>query len=157
VKVVIGQARHRRKQKPGRLKQMIKAQLRDFMEHVVDSKMISRDDVAHLQRNILEDGISCREEAEALLALDRTVAADESWGEVLTHLMVDFVVWGARPTGYVTADDAKWLASLLDAGGPTDNALRIAYAIVDEAQQVDEALLGVILRGRQQATRVLAA
>jgi hypothetical protein len=136
---------------------MIKAQLRDFMESVVDRKMISDDDVAHLRRTVLEDGVTCREEAEALVALDRSLPSQESWGDALTQLLVDFVVWGARPTGYVTAEDARWLASLLDAGGPTDNAMRAAYAIVDEAQQVDEALLTFILRGRQQAGRVLAA
>jgi hypothetical protein len=136
---------------------MIKVRLRDFMECVLDNKTISRDDVLTLQRDVLENGISCREEAEALLALDRTVAADESWGEVLTRLMVDFVVWSARPTGYVTAEQARWLASLLDAGDPTDNGMRIACAIVDEAQQVDEALLSVILRGRQLSSRGLAA
>jgi hypothetical protein len=136
---------------------MIKARLRDFMEQVVDNKMISHEDALHLMREVLEDGISCREEAEALLALDRTVASHESWGEVLAQLMVDFVVWGARPTGYVTADDARWLASLLDAAGPAGNGMRIAHAIADEAQQVDEALLGFILRGRQRTSQGLAA
>lgn len=136
---------------------MIKAQLREFMEKALDDKMISQDDVAHLLRSVLENGISCREEAEAVVALDGAVASDASWGEALTQLMVDFVVWGARPTGYVTAEDARWLASLLDARGPTDNGMRIAYAIVDEAQQVDEALLAFILRGRQHTGRVLAA
>ena len=51
-----------------------------------------------LQRDILPDGISSREEAEILLALDRTSGrADPSLADWLVAMMVDFVVWGTRP------------------------------------------------------------
>jgi hypothetical protein len=133
---------------------MIKSNLREFIESVVENKRITAVDVRHLQRNVLEDGVASRDEAEALLALDRTLDADESWGEALVSLLVDYVVWGARPTGKVTAQDARWLASVLDVGGPTANAMQIAYAVIEEAQDIDEALLDFVMRGRQQ---VLAA
>jgi hypothetical protein len=130
---------------------MIKNNLRDFIETVIDSKHISADDVKQLQRDILQDGIMSRLEAEALLALDRTLDADAAWGPALTALIVEFVVWGLRPTGMVTSDDAMWLATALDVGGPTETAMNIAYAILDESQHVDAALLDFIMRGRQHA------
>jgi hypothetical protein len=130
---------------------MIKNNLRDFIETVIDSKYISADDVTNLQRSILEDGIMSRVEAEALLALDRTLATDDSWGPALTALIVDFVVWSLRPTGVVNNDDAMWLTTALDVGGPTETAMNIVYAILDETQHVDAALLDFIMRGRQHA------
>jgi hypothetical protein len=64
---------------------------------------------------------------------------------------VDFMVWGLRPTGVVPGDDALWLTTALDIGGPTDTAMNIVYAILDETQHVDATLLDFIMRGRQQA------
>lgn len=138
-------------QKPEGVKQMIKNNLRDFIETVIDAKYISGDDVKKLQREILEDGIMTRLEAEALLALDRTLGTHESWGPALTALIVDFMVWSMRPTGVVTNDDAMWLTTALDVGGPTETAMNIAYAILDETHHVDAALLDFIMRGRQYA------
>ncbi|MBF9234201.1 hypothetical protein [Microvirga alba] len=130
---------------------MINSKLRDFIESVIDNKYISADDVKELQRNVLDDGIMTRLEAEALLALDRTLDADESWGPALTVLVVDFAVWGLRPTGAVNNDDALWLATALDMAGPTETAMNIAYAVLDESDRVDTALLDFIMRGRQHA------
>jgi hypothetical protein len=136
---------------------MIKSQLRDYMERVIDAKQICAEDVKDLQRNVLRDGLTSRCEAEALLALDRSLPAHASWSDALLALVVDFLVWGSRPTGRVTADDAGWLCAALDVGTPTDTALRIAYAVVEEAEQIDEALLDFILRGRQKAPHTQAA
>jgi hypothetical protein len=136
---------------------MIKTQLRDYVERVIEAKQIGADDVRDLQRDVLGDGLTSRPEAEALLALDRSLPAHESWGDVLVALMVDFVVWGTRPTGKVTAEEGEWLVAALEVGTPTPTALRIAHAIAEEAEQIDEPLLAFILRGRRRDSRVLAA
>ena len=136
---------------------MIKTQLRDYMERVIEAKQIGADDVRELQRNVLEDGLTSRAEAEALLALDRSLPAHESWREALVALMVDFVVWASRPTGKVTADEGEWLVAALEVGTPMPTAMRIAQAVADEAEQIDEPLLAFILRGRQRGSRTLAA
>ena len=135
---------------------MIKSQLREYIDKMTDANRIGAEDVRDLQRRVLPDGLTSRAEAEALLALDRTLSTDGSWGEALSALVVDFVVWGARPTGKVTADDASWLAAALDIGSPTETSLRIAQAIVEEADQVDEALIG-LLQQRPRSTRARAA
>jgi hypothetical protein len=130
---------------------MIKDNLREFIDRVINRNYISIDDVENLRQDVLKGGLVSRAEAEALLALDRSLDAHESWGPALTKLVVDFVVWSVPPTGVVSNDDALWLATVLDMGGPTKASMNIAYAILDEAGYVDVALLDFIMRGRQQA------
>jgi hypothetical protein len=130
---------------------MIKDSLRDFIDAAAESNFIGADDVKWLTGEVLTDGITSRLEVETLLALDRMIEADESWGAALTKLVVDFVVWKRAPHGVVSNDDALWLATVLEVSGPSPNAMPIAYAILDEAGYVDVALLDFIMRGRQQA------
>jgi len=130
---------------------MMKDQLRDFIDRITDTQRVSDDDVKRLQDEILDCGITSRLEVESLLALDRVASGTESWGCILTKLVVEFVVWKRLPHGVVSNDDAFWLATVLDVSGPSPNAMNIAYAILDEAGHVDVALLDFIMRGRQQA------
>ena len=89
-----------------------------------------------------------------LLALDRVVTpADGSWAEFLVSAIVEFAVWTSRPTGYIDADTARWLVATLSAGhGPTENAARIAFEVVKEAEKADEALLAFAMRGAKHRT-----
>ena len=130
---------------------MIKDSLREFIDRVANSRYIAEDDVNRLQREILTGGLVSRREAEALLDLDRSLETAESWRPALTRLVVDFVVWGVQPTGVVGNEDALWLATVLEMGGPTKTSMAIAYAILEEAGHVDMALLDFIMRARQQA------
>lgn len=130
---------------------MIRKDLRDFIESAIDGKYISAEDIEKLRQDILREGLSSRAEAEALLALDRTVETHESWGAALTALIVDFVVRSSRGAGEVTGSDALWLVTALDVGGPTRTGLEIAYAVLERKSDIDGALLDFIMRARQQA------
>ena len=78
---------------------MINAALQIFVNKVQVAGRISFGDVKRLQRDILPDGISSREETELLLTLEQTAAwVDAAFGDWLVAMMVDFVVWGMRPT-----------------------------------------------------------
>ncbi len=133
---------------------MIKNSLRAFVNRVIEHKRISGQDVKELRRDILGDGLICREEPDMLLALDRVVTpADGSWAEFLVAAVVEFAVWTSRPTGYIDADTARWLVATLSAGnGPTENAARIAFEVVKEAEKADEALLAFAMRGAKHRT-----
>jgi hypothetical protein len=99
-------------------------------------------DVRRLERDILPDGVSSREEAEVLIALDRVAGrADRSWAEWFVAAMVDFVVWSERPTGVVNEEAAQWLSDALDVPTPTRNARRLVNAIVAEAERCHESLV----------------
>lgn len=131
---------------------MIKNTLHAFVERVIEDRTIAQSDVDLLRREILEDGLSSREEADVLIALDRAVARkDPSWAEYLVASVVEFAVWTARPTGCVEQDAARWLATSLSCGGgPTETAVKIAFEVVKEAQQVDETLLAFVMRASQR-------
>ena len=125
---------------------MIKSSLQAFADHVLDTRIITADDVARLRRDILEDGVQTREEVDVLVALDRVATADAAWAEFLLAEVVGFAVWTSRPTGLVDHDTARWLVTTLSCGhGPTRNAARIAFEVVREAQRVDEMLLTFVL------------
>ncbi|MFC7398758.1 hypothetical protein ACFQU1_16270 [Chelatococcus sp. GCM10030263] len=130
---------------------MINKKLREFVDRALDHNSISDEDVQRLERDILTDGIATRAEADALIAVDRIVAPkSRAWSDVMTALIVDYVVWGERPSGIVRGEDAHWLVVSLGAGGgPTQTALRLAHEIVREAAQVDETLLTFILRSQR--------
>lgn len=133
---------------------MINDKLRQFIDSAYDSRSISEWDVRTLLRNVLPNGIANREEANALIALDRLVpSACNLWGDALIALLVDYVVWGERPTGVVRGEDAHWLVSSLGAaGGPTRTALRAAHEIAHEAQEVDATLVTFILNSQRNVS-----
>ena len=84
---------------------MINSSLQAFADQALKARRISFGDVKRLQRDILPDGISSRAQAELLLTLDQTVSrADRAFADWLVAMMVDFVVWGVRPTGSVDAE-----------------------------------------------------
>jgi len=126
---------------------MINHSLQLFCNRIVAASRLTAEDVRTLARDILPDGLTSRDEADMLIALDRAVRAiDPAFGHFLSAAVVDFAVWGERPTGTIDAATARWLAASLGNGiGPTPLAGRIAQAVVREAQTCDEALIAFAL------------
>lgn len=127
---------------------MIGHELREFVDHVMDRRVIDDEDVRILQREILHEVVLTRDIIDVLVALDRAVA-DKSplFADVLLAFCVDFAVWESRPTGRIDRDKAHWLVTTLSAGdGPTPLAQKIAFEVVREAEACDEALVGFALR-----------
>jgi hypothetical protein len=122
---------------------MIKNELREFVDTILDKKMIDDADVQRLARDVMPDGAMNAEEVDVLVALDRALKpANANWAEFLVASVVQFVVWTSRPTGVVTRDQSNWLISTLSVGeGPTKNAMRIAFEVVREAERCDEPLI----------------
>jgi hypothetical protein len=119
---------------------MERSELSDFVQQVISRGRITYGDIKRLQRKVLPDGVMTREEAEALLILDRTVARmDPTWAAYLSDTIVDFVVWGCRPTGYVDRETARWLETLLGVKS-TKAARRILREVLHEAEGVDDVL-----------------
>ena len=120
---------------------MINSSLQAFANNVQKAGRISFGDVKRLQRDILPDGISSRAEAELLLSLDQTVSqADRAFADWLVAMMVEFVVWGLRPTGTVDAEIAAWLTPFLAGQRATKTMRRLARELAAEAQQGGTAL-----------------
>lgn len=122
---------------------MFHSSVQHFCDRVLDQRAIRSSDVQDLLRNVLPDGIVSQEQADLLLALDRAVTATtDAFADALVALVVDFAVWGERPTGRVDAATARWLVgSLRGAHGPSPTGARVAFEVVRAAQHVDEALV----------------
>jgi hypothetical protein len=128
-------------QQPGRRQQMINTSLQALATKIQNTGRISFGDVKRLQRDILPDGISCRDEAELLLTLAQAVnRADRAFSDWLVAMMVDFVVWGTRPTGVVDADTAAWLPSFTTSHTGTRTTRRLAEELGREMEHVAGAL-----------------
>lgn len=119
--------------------------LQSFEAAVIASNRINFGDVRRLQRRIIPEGISTREDAERLIAIDATIGrADPAWSDWLVAAIVDFAVWGERPTGYVEGEAAAWLAATLQKSGTTTRAARlIVREIAREAERVDAAIVSL--------------
>ncbi len=98
---------------------MISPHLHSFIDSLMAKQHVTAEDVKHLHRDLLPDGIPSHAVADALLALDRTLDADPPWADFLTPSIVDFAVWGLRPTGVINAETANWLLTGLTIGEPT--------------------------------------
>ncbi len=139
---------------------MIGNDLRDFVEQILETHQICDADVQRLARTILPDGAISHEVIDVLVALDRAVATpNANWVEFLVATTVDYVVWTSRPTGIISRDLAQWLITTLSIGeGPTENAMRIAFEVVREADRCDEILISFAmgkgsLKARQDLSR----
>ena len=112
---------------------MINSSLQTFANKVQRAGRISFGDVKRLQRDILPDGIASRDEAELLLILEQSMGrTDRTFGDWLVAIMVDFVVWGMRPTGTVDAEAAAWLSPFLVGQRTTKTMRRLARELAAE-------------------------
>jgi hypothetical protein len=134
---------------------MVDHSFHDFIEHVISAKTITSDDVRLLKRDLLPHGITTREEADILISVDRAIAATcPEWPDYLVASVVDFVVWTSRPTARIDHDKARWLLASLRAGvGPTENAVRIAYECVREADFIDESMSIFLMNASRERSR----
>ena len=125
---------------------MIISSLQVFATKIAARNRITFGDVRRLQRDILPDGVMSREEADLLLGLDAQVArADGAWADWLVAAIVDFAVWGERPTGTVEGEAARWITDALTrSGAPTRAGRRIAREIQREAVSVDEPIASLV-------------
>ena len=114
---------------------MINTSFSAFVKETLAKNRIVLSDVRRLQCDLLPDGVASRDEADLLLVLDRSVGAvDPAWTTWLVPAIVDFVVWGERPTGRVEEDAARWLAAALAHGG--ERARLIAQEVACEAESI---------------------
>ncbi|KST57413.1 hypothetical protein AO398_08150 [Methylobacterium sp. GXS13] len=137
--------------------------VQQFCNHAVSTGTISDEDLLVLKREVLPEGIMSRDEADMLIALERAVIGSDAFADFLVASVVDFAVWGLRPTGYIDREVAAWLAgSLTGRDGPSPVGARIAMEIVREAQGSAEALMAFALDANRwtreaQAPRVTFA
>lgn len=130
---------------------MIRQELRDFVDDVLDAGRVSEQDVLRLAGEILAGDVARRAEVDALAALDRLIAdRHPAWDDTFVDLAVAHVVTGAAASGQVEREVVNWLITTLDAAGAmTDNGLRIAIDVTRAANHVDQTLMTFVLQTMQ--------
>jgi hypothetical protein len=105
-----------------------------FVSKAAAKSRITFGDVRRLQRDILPEGVTSRQEAELLITLDQNVGkADRGWADYLVETIMEFVVWVEEPTGSIDDDTVLWLAEALSSGGAlTKNGRLIAREVARE-------------------------
>jgi hypothetical protein len=128
--------------------------LGEFVRRALDEKRVRFGELRRLQRNILPEGITSREEAEILVALDRTLAtSDKEWTEYLTSAIRKFVVQRSGEPKQVDHETAEWLVNVLSDCRSPKTAVRIAKEIACEAESVDPVLLALADGGTRKGRR----
>jgi hypothetical protein len=132
---------------------MSRMSLHDFVARVLADDRILFADLKRLQRDILPERITSREEAEILLFLDSVIhRADREWTAYLTATIRDFAVWKLEPAGSLDRGKAAWISAALACADPGKTARVILREIVHEARSIDEdALLELELGGMEVA------
>ncbi|MCB1381809.1 MAG: hypothetical protein KDJ73_02530 [Notoacmeibacter sp.] len=110
---------------------------------------ITPEDVLMLRREVFQDGVVTRGEAESLFALD---AACEhrcpEWHEFFIEAVCDFIVHQEQPRGYVSVDNADWLVRAISRDGTVDSAseLEMLVKVIETATSVPDQLSAFALK-----------
>jgi len=118
---------------------MINPRLEKFVARALLTRRVGFGDLRRLQRDLLPQGFTNREEVEALLALDpHPERADALWVPFLATTSRTFVA--ERPAG--PAEAALWLAGTLAKASPRA-ARVIAREVTRDRPEIDESLAAI--------------
>ena len=110
--------------------------LSSFVRNALAEKRIRFGDVRRLRRTAMPFGIASRDEAAALLALDRSIPkADPIWGEFLVDAIRDFLIDRCEPAGILDDAKAEWLVAAIGTP-PTRNGQALAHEILNQTSEV---------------------
>jgi hypothetical protein len=101
-----------------------------FLDELATRGRVGAQDVLHLRRAVFADGLVSREEARALLCVDRA-ATEKSpeWTAFLVEAVSDYLVHQERPAGHVSEDNAAWLVDVLADHDGDDLATKLEVLI----------------------------
>lgn len=90
--------------------------------------------------------VMTRREAEVLFEMDAAQTGENpAWSAYFVECLVEFLVYGSRPTGRIGDSDAAWLIATVGKEiSPTVPAL--VRALVLQAEDVPEALIRLAMR-----------
>jgi hypothetical protein len=121
----------------------------NLSKYLAKPQRIGAQDVLRFRREIFDDGIVSRQEAETVLVLNEMASEKcPEWNEFFIEALTDHVVTQAEPRGYVSEEVADWLISMVTRDGKVDSAseLELLVAVVSKANRVPEKLEGQVLQ-----------
>jgi len=124
------------------------------MVKIAESSKITPQNVLDLRREVFADDTISLAEAEALLALDRTVLQKCSeWSDYFTEALVHYIVFQADPEGIVSENNADWLIRCISSDGLVDSPERMEMLVktLERAKSSPESLVLFALEQVKQA------
>ena len=92
--------------------------------------------VTSLHRHLFADCSLDQDEATSLFDLERAaLTRSDAWTAFFVQAVTDHVVWGARPTGRLSEEQAEWLMARVDETR-TPASFAILVNVLDETKQV---------------------
>lgn len=111
----------------------------DFTHLLQGQSRITDEDVIRFRREVFEDMIVSRAEAEGVFALNNAVEeTSKAWNDFFVEVMVDYCVNQAKPQGYVSENNADWLVAQITKDGrlDTNSELELVIKIIERAHEV---------------------
>jgi len=111
----------------------------DFRHLLQDGSRITDEDVLRFRREVFQDAVVSRAEAEGVFALNNAISdTSTAWNEFFVEAMVDYCVNQARPRGYMTENNAEWLIEQITRDGRLDknSELELVVKVIERATEV---------------------
>lgn len=117
--------------------------LQEILNRVAELGEMSEAEARRVVKEVYEDGIVSRGEAEALFRVNETLrAADPEWGARFIGAVKDFVLTREAPLGWVTDEESNWLIAQITQGGsrPSEDEIELLLLILRYAEGAPLAL-----------------
>ena len=129
-----------------------------YISFAEELKNFSAGPVTSLHRHLFADWSLDQHEAASLFDLERAaLTRSDAWTAFFVQAVTDHVVWGARPTGRLSEEQAEWLIARVDETR-TLASFAILVNVLDETRHVpawfEGAIRARVLAGWPGLTRV---
>lgn len=111
----------------------------DFTHLLQDQSRITDEDVLRFRREVFEDMLVSRAEAEGVFALNNSIEdTSKNWNDFFVEVMVDYCVNQAKPHGYMSENNADWLVAQITKDGrlDTNSELELVIKVIERAKEV---------------------
>lgn len=128
-------------------------QFRAVAEQARADGAITTDEILALRRGGWSDGRIEAVEAEDLFSLnDSLKTRTAEWVDFFVEAMVEFLLAGGTPRGFISETQADWLIARMDSDGRVDSMaeLELLARLFDKAERVPERLKGFALTQIEQ-------
>ena len=111
----------------------------DFSHLLQDQGRITDEDVLNFRREVFQDMLVSRAEAEGVFALNNAVEdTSKAWNDFFVEVMVDYCINQAKPHGYMSDNNADWLVAQITKDGhlDTNSELELVVKVIERANEV---------------------
>ncbi len=103
----------------------------EAVEAILSRGKITADDVLTLRRSVFWKGVVTPDDAEMAFTLnDRLEAsADPLWQQFFVEALTDYIVFQAKPIGYISDENADWLIARVSRRGQVASACEVELLV----------------------------